>query len=129
MPDSRFESLRLNMWRPLIVNYGITFACSSHLNLKIADRELAMKAEVEKTLDYIYRQLGQLRVVNDLPDTGVTSEPLMNRALDVRSAVMTYIAIHIRHDYNPLGIGGMAALGSCGVFDYVREDSDKLGPR
>jgi hypothetical protein len=73
---------------------------------EIADDEFALKAEIEKALDYIYYQLGQLYVIHDLPVSSVPSEALINRALNVKSAVLTYIATHLSHDCNRLGIGG-----------------------
>jgi len=59
-------------------------------------------------LDYMYRHLGQLAVVDDLPDIMVPSIPLSNRALDVKSAALIYLAVHIRHQGNRLGITGMS---------------------
>jgi hypothetical protein len=93
------------MWRRPPISHGRVLV-NNKSDLKIADRELARKKEVERILDYIYRQLGQLGVINNLPDSGVRPIALMNRALDVKSAAMTYIAVHIIHESNRLGIIG-----------------------
>jgi hypothetical protein len=77
---------------------------------KMYDHELEMIAEVERTLDYIYRQLGQLGIIRDLPDCGVSETALQNRALDVKSTVMIYIAVHLSHECNALGTIGIFAL-------------------
>jgi len=37
---------------------------------------------------------------------GLSSETLSNRALDVKSAALNYITIHLSHEYSRLGIGG-----------------------
>ena len=60
-------------------------------------------------LDYLYYQLGQLAVVNNLPEIGVPPTGLLNRALDVRSATLIYISVHI-HQESRFGITGMFAL-------------------
>ena len=73
---------------------------------KIADREIHLKTEIEDTLDYIYRQLGRLHVLNGLPQSEIPSEALENRSRDVKSAAMVYIAVNLSHQCNRLGIGG-----------------------
>jgi hypothetical protein len=62
---------------------------------------------VLKTLNYIQWQLGHLNVINDLPDTDVQRATLINRATDVKSAMLTYIAVHICHEGNRLGLAGI----------------------
>lgn len=57
-------------------------------------------------LDYISRQLGQLDIVQRLPDTGVPSDQLVNRAMDVLSASLKYLAVHIDRESARLGIIG-----------------------
>ena len=73
---------------------------------KIAEKEINSKTEVGNTLDYIYRQLGRLRVLNQLPKSEISSDALENRSRDVKSAVMRYIAINLSHQCNRLGLGG-----------------------
>jgi hypothetical protein len=73
----------------------------------MADRELKRRGEIEKGLDYISRQLGQLKVIENLPNVEVMSQNLINSAMDVRSSVMRYLAIHIRHESRHFGILGM----------------------
>jgi len=68
------------------------------------------REKVEKTVDYICRQLAQLSVLESLPDGHVQPEQLMNRATDILSAVLTYLAIHIRHEPGPFGVVGIQAF-------------------
>ena len=57
-------------------------------------------------LDYIDRQLQQLRIVQDLPENSVSPDVLVNRAMDVRSASMNYVAVHIHHESQTYGTAG-----------------------
>jgi hypothetical protein len=75
-------------------------------NEKIADCEIARRRDVEKALEFIHYQLQQLEVINELPDSEVRPTALINRAMDVKSAVLTFIAVHIRHEGNRLGLIG-----------------------
>jgi len=77
------------------------------LLMQIADRELGRRDDIEKTLDYISRQLGQLQIIESLPTVNVPSQALINSAMDVRSAVMRYLAVQIRHESNALGVVGI----------------------
>jgi hypothetical protein len=72
----------------------------------MADRELKRRDEIEKGLDYISRQLGQLQIIETLPSAEVMSQTLINSAMDVRTSVMRYIAIQIRHESRHFGIIG-----------------------
>ena len=72
----------------------------------MADRELKRRDEIEKGLDYISRQLGQLQIIETLPSADVMSQTLINSAMDVRTSVMRYIAIQIRHESRYFGIIG-----------------------
>jgi len=74
--------------------------------MQIADREIARREEIENTLDYISRQLGQLQITKRLPTVNVPSQALINSAMDVRSAVMRYLAVQIRGQSNALGWTG-----------------------
>lgn len=75
---------------------------------QIADRVIARSGEIEEMLDYMYRQLGQLEIVavDDLLEIVVPSKALLNRSLDVKSAALLYLSVHIRHEGN--GIIGTA---------------------
>lgn len=68
---------------------------------------------MEKKLDYISRQLGHLEIIKRLPEAEVKSDEIVNRAMDVLSAALNYLAVHIRHESSRLGIIGIpcAALG------------------
>ena len=73
---------------------------------QIADRELAQRKDVEEKLDYISRQLRLLEIMNRLPDAGVQPDVLVNRSADVFSVSLMYLAVHIRHESNQLGVLG-----------------------
>jgi hypothetical protein len=75
--------------------------------VQIAENESSRKKELEQSLDYICQQMEQLSVVSDLPKDIEQREAIINRAMDVRSASMLYLAIHIRHDVIPLGTVGI----------------------
>jgi len=55
----------------------------------------------------MYQQWEQLQVVQSLPADIEQAEMVLNRAMDVRSASLMYLAVHIRHDSTPLGSLGM----------------------
>ena len=81
-------------------------------------------------LDYISRQLGQLQIVRRLPDVDVQSEQLVNRAIDVISAALKYLAVQIRHSANPLGVLGMHCTISTNIIGnlgttLVKGDSNR----
>ena len=59
-----------------------------------------------KTLNYVHWQLGHLNVIKDLPETDIPTGILINRVTDVKSAMLNYIAIHIRHEGDRLGLAG-----------------------
>jgi len=46
-------------------------------------------------LDYISHQLGLLEIINRIPDIGVQPDGLVNRTVDVFSASLMYLAVHI----------------------------------
>ena len=48
-----------------------------------------------------------------LPDELEQREFVVNRALDVRSAAMMYLAVSIRHDATPLGTPGTTPTYIC----------------
>jgi hypothetical protein len=81
--------------------------------MQIADRELGRRDDIEKTLDYISRQLAQLQITESLPTANVPSQALINSAMDVRSDVMRYLAVQIRHESNALGIMGIDQYSKC----------------
>ena len=89
---------------------------------QIADQEIARKAEILKTLDYLCQQLGELDVTNILPDEVERHDVVINRAIDVRIACMRYLASHISHDATRLGtIGNILA----GVVNWSRESDQE----
>jgi hypothetical protein len=51
-------------------------------------------------------QIAQLDVVEEIPDDIKNRELIVNRALDVRSACMEYLATHLNHEANRLGLIG-----------------------
>lgn len=76
--------------------------------MQIADKELDRKEDMVKTLDYICRHLTHLNVVNDVPEDLPHRDVLVNRALDIRSSSMLYLAIQLKHDKNRFGFTGSA---------------------
>lgn len=58
-----------------------------------------------KKLDFISRQLGQLRIIKNVPETILAVE-LVNRAMDVLSAALIFLAVHIRRESRYFGIIG-----------------------
>jgi len=78
------------------------------LTLQIADKEIGRKEELERALEYLSQQFAYLEMVNVLPDDLEQREFVANRALDVRSAAMMYLAFMVGHDATPLGTPGIA---------------------
>jgi hypothetical protein len=74
--------------------------------MQIADKEIGRKEELERMLDYLCQQFAHLKLVNVLPDDLEQRDFVVNRALDVRSASITYLAVTIRHDATLLGTPG-----------------------
>ena len=70
------------------------------------DKELARKEELTKSLDYICHQVGQLGIVDAIPPDLEQLDVVINRAIDVRSAAMRYLASQIHHDATRLGTTG-----------------------
>jgi hypothetical protein len=79
---------------------------------KIADEEISRKEELGRALDFMSQQLEQLEILDILPDDLEQREIVINRALDVRSASMLFLAVNIRHDATYFGTIGMPHLGS-----------------
>jgi hypothetical protein len=73
---------------------------------KIAEQESTRKETLRRELEHMWQILGQLEVIKSLPDD-VEHTSLTNRAIDVRSAMMLYLAVEIEHSDNPLGIVGV----------------------
>jgi hypothetical protein len=79
--------------------------------MQIADKEVGRKEEVERTLNFMYQQLEQLEILNILPEELEQRVSVINRAIDVRSAAMIYLAVNIHHQ--------TTALGDMGIRLYV----------
>ena len=86
----------------------ITVFSSYHkcLTEQIGEQELSRKEELDNALDYFVQQLEELEVVSVLPDDIDQRDYILNRALDVRSASMLYLAVHLRHGATALGTLG-----------------------
>lgn len=80
------------------------------INEQFADREVQRRAETEKKIDYISRQLGRLEIITQLPDADFRTDELVNRAVDVLSASLNYIAVNVRYESSRLGTFGMRPL-------------------
>jgi hypothetical protein len=81
-------------------------------NDKIAETEIARKEAFGRTLDHICQQLEQLAILDVLPNDLEQRDVIINRALDVRSAAMLFLAIAIRYEATSFGIPGMANFNS-----------------
>lgn len=73
---------------------------------EIAEKEVARKGEFIEKLDFMSQQLEQLKIIDRLPTDIHEHESVVSRGLDIRSACMIYLGIHIRHDATPLGYMG-----------------------
>ena len=101
------------MQRPSFINHGSLLPILILIE-QIANRELARKVEIEKKLDYIARELARVNIIKKLPNNDVEFIALAYRVMDVRSAVITYIAVHIRRESNMMGImGKLIAFSLC----------------
>src|SRR5438046_8164168 len=76
------------------------------LTEQTAEREIARRVEIDKRLDYISRQLDQLKVIKQLPESIIRPDELVNRAMDVQSASLNYVTVHIQHESQYLGVAG-----------------------
>lgn len=122
--DSRIEPLRIGGKRFVTASDGGFHFTMSVLILQIADREVARKAAVQRNIDYICRQLELLNVVGEFPAADLQAEPVTNRATDVLSSAMNYLAVHIRHEPGSLGVLGILPPFMCLSFQQLT--SEKL---
>ena len=83
------------------------------LIIQIADKEIGRKEELGRTLEHLSHQFAHLEMMKVLPDELEQREFVVNRALDVRSAAMMYLAVSIRHDATPLGTPGTTPAYIC----------------
>ena len=74
---------------------------------------MSRKEELDNALDYFAQQLEELEVVSVLPDDIEQRDYVLNRALDVRSASMMYLAILLHHNSTAFGTPGISI-----VFEY-----------
>lgn len=119
--DSYSQPLWFIMSWPYSFDYGKN-PNSMVSNEKIADCEIARRRDVENALEFIQHQLQRLEVINELPESEVRPTTLINRAMDVESAVLTFIAVHIRHESNRLGLIGSSLCS----FAYDRKHCDNV---
>jgi hypothetical protein len=79
---------------------------------QIANREFTRREEIEKNLDYISRELSRVKVSVKLANRDGVG--LNYRGMDVRSAVLNYLAVHIGRESKTFGI-----IGKCRVTFFV----------
>jgi hypothetical protein len=72
----------------------------------MTEKEIARKNELLEVLETISQLMEQLAILEVLPDDLEQREFVCNRALDVRSASMIYLAVRIRHHSIRGGIPG-----------------------
>ena len=73
---------------------------------------MARNNDLASTLDCISQQLDQLAVLTVLPEDVTKRESMINRALDVHSASLLFLAVSIRHDSTWGGIPGTVYLNT-----------------
>ena len=76
----------------------------------MAEKEAARQKDLLFTLDYISQQLDQLAVLSVLPEDVIHRESIINRALDVHTASVLFLAVSIRHESTWGGIPGIISL-------------------
>jgi hypothetical protein len=77
-------------------------------------------------LEYLSQQFAHLEIVNVLPDDLEQREFVINRALDVRSASLFYLAVRIRHEATPLGTPGTSPYHT--HLNEVRQNRKDFSP-
>src|SRR5208282_6039759 len=92
-PDS--QPIRTAFWRTAYITNDFIFYI--FLITKITEKELARKNDFNITLDFIYQQLEQFKIIDNIPENLEQRDSLLNRVLDVRSACMQYLTMNIRH--------------------------------
>jgi hypothetical protein len=70
------------------------------------EKELAIKNQLRDAFETVFLLMEQLRVFDVLPDDLVQRDFITNRALDMRSASIIYLAVIIRHYSRRGGIPG-----------------------
>jgi hypothetical protein len=70
------------------------------------DKELAIKNKLPDAFETILQLMERLQVCDVLPDDLSQRDFITNRALDMRSASMVYLAVIIRHHSRRGGIPG-----------------------
>ena len=73
---------------------------------KMAESEITNETRIPDVLETISQLMEQLAVLDVLPDDLEQSNFICNRALDVRSASLVYLAVCIRHHSIRGGIPG-----------------------
>jgi len=84
---------------------------------------------IPKILDYICHQLGEIGIANDIPQQMKERWLVINRAVDIRSASILYLARHIDHDATWLGIVGRTRPFCMARFNHSRESVQNILPR
>jgi hypothetical protein len=77
---------------------------------------------VQNKVEYISLQLGQLSVIENLPDANIEPNQLINRATDVLSTALTYLAVHIGRE--PRFLGVLGRLPSRALLIMTRRNRD-----
>lgn len=75
---------------------------------------------VQNKVEYICHHLRQLNVIEHFPDADVPSEQVVNRATDVLSSALTYLAVHIRYEGGQFGLVGRLPSVP-GLTDFHRQ--------
>jgi hypothetical protein len=73
------------------------------------EKELVVKNHIQDAFETIFQLMEQLQVFDVLPEDLSQRDFVTNRALDMRSASMLYLAVIIRHHSRRGGIPGSIA--------------------
>jgi len=90
----------------ILLLISVNYLLNDVLTIQIAEKELTRRNTIEGKLDYISRHLEQIEIVQELPETNIRSVQLENRATDVLSASLTFLAMSINHELGSLGMIG-----------------------
>jgi hypothetical protein len=79
-----------------------------------------------QSMDYICQQFGHLKIVKSVPSDIRQDDRirLANRAMDVRSACIVYLAAQLKHDKAWLGIVGKILMANFAHKRYRESDQN-----
>lgn len=80
--------------------------------------------EVMRIFEVLSRLFGELKVIKQIPEDLQYGDEVINRAIEIRTASMKYIAVTIHHLSTPFGtIGNYTTLNE---FQFSRQSRQRL---